>query len=218
MNLKFITILVIFPLSLITTGFAQRLSPFESATLSTGEKNNIGMPYGRTVSYFGYISDSTATDSLIEDKPAYFLFVHIPADVSELGIRIISPVPELFFADRGDIEPEEFTALTPIKRNSWFDPGMVLENMTPDSTGKFSYGPLKAENFKSKDVPSQPNGKFENPMIRLTNVTVKAGYYRITLINEKPETQKSGSFVMQIGTVPDVKGIKVSRSQFDMGR
>lgn len=197
---------------------AQRLSPFQAKTLNIPEAHGERLPYERTTSFFDFLNDTDPYNTIVSGQPAVYIYLYLPSDITELGIRIISPVPELFFADRGDIETDQFSALSPVQRNSWFDPGMRLEKISLDSNNNFSDVTLLDSNSESREVPALPNSKFENPLIRLTADTIKAGYYRITLINEKPETHKNGSFVIQIGTVPKVKGIKISRDRFDPGK
>jgi hypothetical protein len=192
---------------------AQRLSPFESVTLNMQQnQEERQIPYEKTVSFFGYISDSCHADSdAYEDKPVYYHYFFCPAMLSELGIRLISPVPELFFADRGDIESEEFISKNQSEKATWFDAAIRLEKIDINTTDQSESGKIIAINYKSKDVPGLPNGKSENPLIRIINDTVSEGFYRIAVINEISEQTRTGSYVIQIGTVPGMRGIRISR-------
>ncbi len=210
MNFKIILLLSIV-LNSVTT-VAQRLSPFEAVTLnaaagSGGDK----LPYEKTISFFGFISDSSHVDTILEDKPVYYHYLFLPGDADELGIRLISPVPELFFADRGDIESEEFISKNQSDKSKWFDAAIRLEKIDINTTDQSESVKTIAINYKSKDVPGLPNGKSENPLIRITNETLSGGFYRIAVINEISEQTRTGSYVVQIGTVPRIRGIRISR-------
>jgi hypothetical protein len=190
--------------------FAQRLSPFEAVTLNAAAgSGGDRLPYEKTISFFGFISDSSHVDTILDDKPVYYHYLFLPGDVDELGIRLISPVPELFFADRGDIESEEFISKNQSDKSKWFDAAIRLEKIDINTTDPSESGKIIAINYKSKDVPGLPNSKSDNPLIRIINDSVTEGFYRIAVINEISEQTRPGSYVIHIGTVPGMRGIRI---------
>jgi hypothetical protein len=192
----------------------QRLSPFLSATLNAEEPGGEQVPFENTISYFDYIDFQSKPDTILEGKSVYYRYFILPSDLTEIGIRLISPVPELFFANRGDIESETFQSLSKEKRTEWFDSAIKIEYLSPETGKNIILDTLRSQNSCSKDVPFLPDGKYGNPQIRLIDPKIPGGIYRVSVIVEKqPKAFSGGSIALQIGTVPGIKGIRISTSK-----
>ena len=74
---------------------AQKLNKFGA---DLGKKSMMGkeirVPYTSLTSYFGYVGGDSKPDEEKGGKKYYYLYVWIPIAAPELGIRMISPVPE----------------------------------------------------------------------------------------------------------------------------
>lgn len=172
------------------------------------------LPYERILSYYDFITDSVAPDTMINGQKAWFLYIRYPANTTELGIRVLSPAPEFVFATKGDIETEDFMEHYRKNKNLWFDPAIRLEYGTLTTNGKFVADGLIAENDNSSEPIPLPDGKRNNALFRALNRdSYPAGTYRLTLIMEKSAAAKnSGSFLMQLGCVPGLRNVLVTRN------
>lgn len=212
--MKFFILVFLLVLNGIFDTQGQRLSPFLSVTLNASHPGGEVVPFENTISYFDYIDLESGTDTLYEGQPVYYLYFSLPDDVTELGVRFISPVPELFFADRGDLESDTFQALPKEKRTEWFDAAIKLESLSIEKDHPLHTDSKATFNNGSKETPWLPDGKYGNPQIRLITTSSPKGKYRLSVIVEKQITTFSGgSYVLQIGTVPALKGIKISKSR-----
>lgn len=54
----------------------------------------IGVPYTDLTSYFGYIKPDSTPDEVKNGKKMYYIYVWIPVAAPEIGVRMISPVPD----------------------------------------------------------------------------------------------------------------------------
>lgn len=191
----------------------QRLDPFlsKSYVALNGEARE-SLPYEKPVRYFDYIKHEyppAITDSQVV---SYYLYFTLPEKVNELGIRLLSPVPELTSPNSGDIETESYMALNLAAKSNWFDAGIILEYGEISDENRFKVIYHLGENHQSHEVPPQPNGKHHNALYRLVREDLPSGTYRITLVIERkePTTFPTGSYLLEIGTVPAVK-IEVNR-------
>ena len=106
---------------------AQKLDKFGA---DMGKKSVMGkeirVPYTDVVSYFGYIKPGLKPDEEKGGKKYYHIYVWIPAAAPEIGVRMISPVPE------GTNPAETDFVSAPYKENmadtkSYFDTWISLE-------------------------------------------------------------------------------------------
>jgi hypothetical protein len=190
----------------------QRLNPFLSETAQVA--NGAGaepLPYSNTFSLFDGIPETASTRS----KELQFYIV-LPGDIQELGFRLLAPAPSFYYPFPGDF-------VTPCSENKEYnqlqsmEPDLVLEYaLYADSTTAFAPDKkiiawidsgaksLYDENFASgnngsKSVVKRSVRKWSNELIRLT-------------IRDKKDKKLSGSFLLQTGTVPSLKGIKLKTS------
>lgn len=204
-------LLFFFLVSLQVSG--QRLDPFmsKSYVAMDGEAKEL-LPYEKPLRYFDYIHQTDPPDTLDSNRVGYYLYFTLPEKVNELGIRLLSPVPELASPNRGDIETESYTTLSLSQKSNWLDAGFILEFGTLSVENIFTVVYHLGENHQSNDVPPQPNGKYHNALYRLVREDLPAGLYRITLVIERGDQAElpSGSYLFEIGTVPSVR-IEVKR-------
>lgn len=191
----------------------QRLDPFlsKSHVALNGEAKEL-LPYEKPVRYFDYIKQTDPPAIMDSNMVSYYLYFTLSDKVNELGIRLLSPVPELASPNRGDIETESYMALSLAEKSNWFDAGFVLEFGSLSAENTFTMVYHLVENHQSKEAPPQPDGSYHNALYRLVREDLPAGDYRITLVIERNElsTLPTGSYLLEIGTVPAVK-IEVKR-------
>lgn len=195
---------------------AQRLDPFLSETgklQGRGEQME-SLAYPHVAGYYDYLDADQLADTVIAGNPYHFLYFRIPFDVSEIGIRMFSPVPANVFADVGDFETPAFESNR--KNNLFFDPSIVLEQwqvLPDDSTGKTRSG-WKAigKNDNSTELLSQPSGKFNNALLRIHSGPYPSGIYRLRFADLKNKVPE-GTFLLQFGTIPGIKRLKVRETQ-----
>lgn len=215
MKYPFLTIIIIL-LCVSAESFSQRLDFFTSQTgnaMITGSEDKV--PYEETAGFFDYIPEGASADSVIDGQPVYFIYFKIPFEVHEIGIRLISPVPPYAFAEAGDEVTEAYE--TNKKSTGYFNPLITLESGIADDkdirAGEIkSWEPL-GKNDDSLELMAQPNGKRTNSLLRVYQGPYPAGIYRIKFSGVKNETT-TGSYLMQLGTIPGIKRIKMSRKMF----
>lgn len=191
------------------SGFAQRLIPFTSI-LNRAENNGRPepVPYGRTTGFFDCLEPGIQADTMMDGKKWLFIYIQIPAEVQEIGIRFISPVPQNHFPNTGDIVSGRYF---PEKgKSAWFNPYMILEQwVAAESDSSVSIIPgwrVLDTNDDSDDAPSQPDGKNHNSVIRVIRGPYPAGTYRVRF-GAADTGQPRGCFLLQTGTIPAMKGI-----------
>jgi len=185
---------------------AQRLDLFNSHGT---EKT----PYSKTCSFYDFLPEGNSADSTIDRQAYYFLYFELPFDVSEIGVRLISPVPSYSFAEAGDKVTDAFENNK--KSTEYFNPWIALEKrVTTDSTGTelpFPIWQIFAKNDDSEELISQPSGSNSNSLVRVYFETYTSGIYRIRFKASQKRIAE-GSYLVQIGTTPGVKRLKVSRT------
>lgn len=81
-------------ITLGSASFGQKLPTF-SAEL--GKKvvmgKDVRIPYTSVVSYFDYVMPGAAPDEVRQNRKYYYVYVWVPIAAPEIGIRMISPVP-----------------------------------------------------------------------------------------------------------------------------
>ena len=159
---------------LTDNAFAQKLDKFGA---DMGKKSVMGKeiraPYTDMASYYGYVKPGAAPDEEREGKKYYYVYVWIPAVAPELGIRMVSPVPD-------KMEPAENDMMAPdykenmSDRTNYFDTWISFERAlevtssadaaTKGKTSKWvSYG----QNDDSGELPAQPSGSKYNSLLRI---------------------------------------------------
>ena len=203
---------------------AQKLEKF-SADLAKKEVmgKEIRVPYTDMLSYYGYIKPGAAPDEERDGKKYYYIYVWIPAAAPEIGVRMVSPVPDKMTPEEKDIVTQAYKDNTSDK-TSYFDTWVSFERAadvlkledaaTKGKTSKWiSYG----QNDDSSELPAQPSGSKYNSVLRVTSdvsnptKALVMGLYRIGFTTYK-RGEVQGSFLAQVGSPIKLPGVKMSNT------
>ncbi len=204
------------------TANAQKLDKFgaDLAKKSVMGKE-IRVPYTDLTSYYGYIKPGSAPDEVKNGKKMYYVYVWIPVAAPELGVRMISPVPDSMKPSDKDYVTADYTANAG-ENKKFFDTWITLERA--DGIMKIEDVASKAKSAKwtsietnddSSDMPAQPSGSKYNSLMRVTSDTsnpmksLVMGLYRIGFTTYK-RGEVEGSFLAQIGAPVKLPGVAVS--------
>jgi hypothetical protein len=161
---------IIFILILLhQTSWAQRLEPFGSGGNKKTGMNARSIPYENTLFYFECINDNN--DFLVRDgKEGSLCDVLFSGrqPVQEIGLRVLSPIPELVSPNRGHIVTADYSDSCDYKEKG-FDPVLKISR----SKKQFSRTDLSQSETKPEfillgenDNNDEMNVK-ENALIRL---------------------------------------------------
>jgi hypothetical protein len=181
----------------------------------------IRVPYTAMTSYFGYIKPGSKPDEVKGGKKMYYIYVWIPVAAPEIGIRMISPVPDSVKPTATDYQSADYTAnATDVK--SYFDTWVTFERA--DGIFKIEDVASKAKtaswtkiesNDDSGEMPAQPSGSKYNSLMRITSDTsnptksLVMGLYRIGFTTYKTG-EVQGSFLAQLGAPIKLPGVQVA--------
>lgn len=210
------------------TATAQKLDKFgaDLAKKSVMGKE-IRVPYTDMTSYFGYIKPGSKPDEVKGGKKMYYIYVWIPIAAPEIGIRMISPVPESVTPSDKDYVSADFKANTADTKN-FFDTWVTLER----AEGIFKIEDVAAKaktanwtkiesNDDSSEMPAQPSGSKYNSLMRITSDTsnptksLVLGLYRIGFTTYKTG-EVQGSFLAQLGAPIKLPGVAVAVNPADI--
>ncbi len=197
---------------------SQRLDLFGAENgkyLRNGVERRIA--YAGIISWFDYAEKDSISNDSLNGQPVHFLYFYLPDSTSELGIRLISPVPEKVFPEGGDFATEIFWK-NKNKKESYFDPEIILQqaigiNFPLDSSLKeneivwIDLG----KNDNSEELIPQPNGLRNNSLVRVlksNSLKLDRGLYRIAFKSAKNKAIQ-GSYIIQIGALVPLKGMKI---------
>ena len=207
----------IFFLTALWSAHAQRLGRFTMSKFAAGGQNNIAYPMQK--SFFGKLPSNSIMGYVQNDTTFYFMYLWLPTPVKELGLQLISPVPQFSSAWKGDYEAADYHDSLKAE-GKYFDPNLEVSfcrfmesDLLEDTTRNRLLARLEGRNDNSSEAPVQPSMKRNNSLIRLgvteTDTSyVAAGLYTLTIRSsngEKPE----GTFVLQIGVTEIVPGLKL---------
>lgn len=201
---------------------AQKLDKFGA---DMGKKSMMGkeirVPYTDIQSYYGYIKPGAAPDEERNGKKFYYLYIWIPAAAPELGVRMVSPVPDKMTPEVTDFIADDYTANATDKTN-YFDTWVSLERSESVMSaadiikGKKSTWAVYDQNDDSSELPAQPSGSKYNSLMRITSEisnpkkALIAGLYRIGFTTYKTGEVK-GSFLAQVGSPVKLPGVKIAK-------
>jgi hypothetical protein len=181
----------------------------------------IRVPYTDMTSYFGFIKPGSKPDEVKNGKKMYYIYVWIPVAAPEIGIRMISPVPENVKPTEKDYISPDFTA-NATDTKSFFDTWVTFER----AEGIFKIEDVAAKaktakwtsietNDDSSEMPAQPSGSKYNSLMRITSDTsnptksLVMGLYRIGFTTYKTG-EVQGSFLAQLGAPIKLPGVVVA--------
>ena len=178
------------------------------------------VPYTDLTSYFGYIKPGSTPDEVKNGKKMYYLYVWIPIAAPEIGIRMISPVPDSSKPSGTDYVSADYTANSSDTK-SFFDTWVTFERaegvLRLEDVGKARTATwTKIEsNDDSSEMPAQPSGSKYNSLMRITSDTsnptksLVMGLYRIGFTTYKTG-EVQGSFLAQLGSPIKLPGVMVA--------
>jgi hypothetical protein len=215
-------IAVIFIILFITNcpAVCQRLELFTSES-HTVYRNDIPekVPYKKVVSFFDYIRSEQIADTVIDGKNYNSIYFELLNKPEEIGIRVISPVPEYVYAGPGDEVTEVYPANAHNKE--WFDPELILEWLKRDTstlngkTVEVLTWKILGKNDNSAETIPLPSGEKNNSVFRIKSELLNTGLYRI-LITSANKLKQSGTYMVSVGIVPPVKQLKLKRKIADL--
>lgn len=210
-------------LGVALTSNAQKLDKFGA---DLGKKNVMGkeirVPYTDLVSYYGYIKPGAAPDETVNGKKMYYLYVWIPAVAPEIGLRMISPVPEGMEPGKNDFIGTDFTANSSDKKN-FFDTWITLQkaegitSVDDIAKGKSAKWNTLDNNDDSGEMPANPAGSKYNSLMRITSEpsnpmkALVVGLYRIGFTTYKVG-EVQGSFLAQVGAPVALPGFMIANN------
>ncbi|MGZ3867112.1 MAG: LipL32 family surface lipoprotein [Bacteroidia bacterium] len=210
---------------------AQKLDKFGA---DMGKKSVMGkeirVPYTDILTYYGFVKPGTKPDEERGGKKYYYLYVWIPAAAPEIGVRMVSPVPDKM------AKPEKEDVVDPLytenaaDTKSYFDTWVSLERADGVTSaadiatkGKGASWKMYDQNDDSGELPAQPSGSKYNSLMRITSEVsnpAKAlvmGLYRIGFTTYKVG-EVQGSFVAQVGAPVKLPGVKIAKTLDELAK
>ncbi|MEO5572000.1 MAG: LipL32 family surface lipoprotein [Bacteroidia bacterium] len=198
--------------------YAQRLDKFVSETGKVVRINKEqSIPYREVITYFGYIKPGSEPDEIRDSLNYYNFYFWLSDSVSEIGVRIISPVPDVVMPDRGDLTSENYFENEKNKEN-YFDTWISLERADSIFTKgeallnqKKINWMLLGSNDDSPELFVQPSGKNSNSLVRIVSNPVNRlsrGLYKIAFTSPKQKELK-GSYILQLGMTSKLQETKL---------
>ncbi len=209
---------------------AQKLGSFGA---DMGKKSMMGKevraPYTDVISYYGYVKPGAAPDETRDGKKYFYLYLWIPAVAPEIGVRMVSPVPDGMKPAETDFVSPAYTAnATDTKSyfDTWVSMDRALEVTSADqiaTKGKTSKWYTYDKNDDSSELPAQPSGSKYNSLLRITSETsdpmksLVVGLYRIGFTTYKTG-EVQGSFLAQVGAPVKLPGVKLATSLDELAK
>lgn len=202
---------------------AQKLGKFGSSITKKVGPKTIAVPYTDVTTYLGYAAEGNE-DEVKEDKKFYYLYVWIPAVVTEVGVRMMSPVGEVKV--KNAIESKEYTENK--DSEAYFDTYITLERSDIKSKDDISAEMIAnanwntlAKNDDSKEMPKNPGGKGYNSLLRYKSEAgdplkaLTVGLYRIGFTTYKTG-EVNGTFLAELASPIKLPGIVVAKTLEDL--
>jgi hypothetical protein len=194
--------------TLTITGCATGLGAFASNI----RRGPIAVPYTSVTSYYGYAKPGAAPDATIEGRKTWFIYVWVPAIAPELGIRMISPVPN-------GMSPKEADFVSPLyeenkSSQSYFDTwisfekaeGIGPEGIAGAASARWT---RLGSNDDSSEMPANPSGSKYNSLLRIDDPTkLIRGLYRVGFTTYK-RGEVEGTFLAQLGSPIALPGVVI---------
>lgn len=186
--------------------YAQRLEQFGS---DSGKRESGGIthriPYEKVISYFDFIDKDHSQLSSHKGQEEITFYFYLEDSLTELGLRVLSPVPELVTPKKGNYATNAFLDSSKNK-NIGFDPVLKIKRsksfVEKADLGRKDFIPdwvLLGENDNQNEMFRK-----EYALIRLVATADQnvlcPGLYCITITASKESLR--GSFLLQIGYNP----------------
>lgn len=183
----------------------------------------IRLPYTDVKSYYGYVKPGSEADEVKHGKKYNYIYVWIPVAAPEIGVRMVSPVPNDAKVVEGDFVSRYWNERD--NGENYFDTYIEFErSLSIIDTAQITETNVKNSNWQmlksnddSGEVPALPSGAHYNSLLRVEtelNNPTKAlvrGLYRIGFTTFKRGEVK-GSFIAQVGAPIKIPGVIMANS------
>jgi hypothetical protein len=217
-----ISLLTVFLTITCSLLYAQRLGRFTMSKFAAGGEKGIAYPMQK--SFFGKLPSDTVPSFIMNDTTFYYIYLWLPKRVKELGVQLLSPVPQYASAWKGDYEAEDYH--DSLKAGGkYFNTILIVEyvgSYSPEDSKKGNLFVLDGtydRNYNSSKASAQLSMKKNSPLRIGINEQDTAyapeGLYQITFTsadNKKP----AGTFVLQVGVTEVIPGLKLFRRQDEL--
>lgn len=210
-------------LVLLASGCGGSSRELPSFTADTGAQvgGRVRIPYSSITSFYGYIEKGQKPDELRENKNYYYLYVWIPAAAPEIGLRMVSPVPESMGPEEGDFVGGTWEKNN-ADRKTYFDTYITFERASGLSASNIKDASTAAWrkidwNDDTRELPAQPSGSYYNSVLRIESNRndplryLVRGLYRIGFTTFK-RGEVQGSFLAQVGAPIELPGVVIGRT------
>jgi hypothetical protein len=183
----------------------------------------VRLPYTDVISYYGYVKPGAKPDEERGGKKYYYVYVWIPAAAPEIGVRMVSPIPDKEAPKETDFVSTSYTenkAETKLFFDTWISferaQGVMSKEDVKAKAASASWTMID-QNDDSGEMPAQPSGSKYNSLIRVVSETgnptkaLVAGLYRIGFTTFKTG-EVQGGFLAQIGAPVKLPGVIVAGS------
>jgi hypothetical protein len=180
---------------------AQRLDRFAGFDAS-GNKTG----YQHIKSYYGFIDSLMKPEINKEGLKCYYVYFSLSDTLTDLGIRIVNPVPELAMPDKGDEVSDNYYEHEKDKSGA-FNPHITLQKK---QTG-IEPGNMQWESFNfirdDKDKPDPATTVLR--IIDKKKNRLVPNQYRIVISSSSNNEIRSG-FLVQLGSMGIIKSVKLT--------
>jgi len=195
--------------------------PFLSSAQRLGRFGNNGTSYSVIKTLYGIIPTKNIPSADLKDTINYFVYLWLPDSVSEISIRLISPVPPNVFPNSGEKITEDYQDPPDTTYKKYFDPEVYLEKSLNASAPEDAFQKTNllwmrlGFNDNSSELFAQPSGEKNNSLLRILNnkkknIRLGSGLYRIRF-RAHMEKNPEGTFMLQMGLMEMIPGIKLFR-------
>jgi hypothetical protein len=180
--------------------FAQRVAPFTSVSGGRGYPHlTRPVPYEKVQTRFEYIDSTCAFLQLKKTGWSYTAYFEITDSLQELGLRIISPLPDLLSPHKGDVTTSSFDE-KPFNDKTGFHAEWYLFKATNNS-GELNFAELK-------DMTPEKLKDRTHPEFRIVDngdsLRLPPGIYKLILLS-RDRNKPAGSFAIQFGSIPRIR-------------
>jgi hypothetical protein len=203
-----------------TTATAQKLEKFGSSIEKTVGPKTVRVPYTDVISYLGYAANGQE-DEVKDGKKFYYIYIWVPLAAPELGVRMMSSVPDKY-KNKNAIVSAEYAKNKDSK--DYFDTYITLERSNIVSTDKISEEAVKSatwvtleRNDDSSEMPKNPGGSSYNSLLRYTSEVsdpLKAltiGLYRVGFTTYK-KGEVNGTFLAEVAAPVKLPGVAMAKT------
>lgn len=179
--------------------------------------------YTDVKSYYGYAKAGAEADEVKNGRKYNYIYVWVPAAAPEIGVRMVSPVPNGAEPAEGDFTSRYWNDRD--DKGNYFDTYIEFERslsiINPDQITaaniKKSNWQMLKKNDDSGEVPPLPNGAHYNSLLRVEteldnpSKALVRGLYRIGFTTYKRGEVK-GTYIAQVGSPVKIPGVIMASS------